>query len=137
MTRSSKLVKIHSTRLQYTVYSKEKTMMRKKSCMPNGNMIKDRNKGISNIRYNHLNLPTEIKFERTNNKITYLYSESFRDRGSEIPRDTIARERGHSYNTGFSNVSRFAQGTNARMIKGYVDQAVKHGTPIKGGFEYN
>ena len=43
----------------------------------------------------------------------------------------------HSYNAGFSNVSRFAQGTNARMIKGYVDQAVKHGTPIKGGFKHN
>src|SRR5690606_28388730 len=40
----------------------------------NGNMIKDRNKGISNITYNHLNLPTEIKFEGTNNKITYLYN---------------------------------------------------------------
>ncbi|NLN33510.1 MAG: type IV secretion protein Rhs, partial [Flavobacteriaceae bacterium] len=49
-------------------------MMRKKSCMPNGNMIKDRNKGISNIRYNHLNLPTQIEFEGTNNKITYLYN---------------------------------------------------------------
>src|SRR5690606_40474738 len=74
MTRSSKLVKIHSTRIQYTVYSKDKTMMRKKSCMPNGNMIKDRNKGISNITYNHLNLPTQIEFEGTNNKITYLYN---------------------------------------------------------------
>jgi RHS repeat-associated protein len=42
--------------------------------MPNGNMIKDRNKGISNIRYNHLNLPTQIEFEGTNNKITYLYN---------------------------------------------------------------
>ncbi|NLN32699.1 MAG: hypothetical protein GX159_03775 [Flavobacteriaceae bacterium] len=60
----------------------------------NGNMIKDRNKGISNITYNYLNLPTQIEFEGTNDKITYLYSESFRDRGSEIPRDTIARERG-------------------------------------------
>src|SRR5690606_8321143 len=40
----------------------------------NGNMIKDRNKGISNISYNHLNLPTQIEFEGTNNKITYLYN---------------------------------------------------------------
>ncbi|NLN34169.1 MAG: hypothetical protein GX159_11330 [Flavobacteriaceae bacterium] len=40
----------------------------------NGNMIKDRNKGISNITYNHLNLPTQIEFEGTNNKITYLYN---------------------------------------------------------------
>src|SRR5690606_13766408 len=40
----------------------------------NGNMIKDRNKGISNITYNHLNLPTQIEFEGKNNKITYLYN---------------------------------------------------------------
>src|SRR5690606_32099717 len=40
----------------------------------NGNMIKDRNKGISNITYNHLNLPTQIEFEGTNDKITYLYN---------------------------------------------------------------
>src|SRR5690606_1730077 len=37
-------------------------------------MIKDRNKGISNITYNHLNLPTQIEFEGTNNKITNLYN---------------------------------------------------------------
>ncbi len=37
-------------------------------------MIKDRNKGISNITYNHLNLPTQIEFEGTNDKITYLYN---------------------------------------------------------------
>ncbi|NLN34364.1 MAG: hypothetical protein GX159_12350 [Flavobacteriaceae bacterium] len=37
-------------------------------------MIKDRNKGISSITYNHLNLPTQIEFEGTTNKITYLYN---------------------------------------------------------------
>src|SRR5690606_33752678 len=37
-------------------------------------MVKDRNKGISSITYNHLNLPTQIEFEGTNNKITYLYN---------------------------------------------------------------
>ncbi len=38
-------------------------------------MIKDLNKNITSIRYNHLNLPTEIKFNNSNNKkITYIYS---------------------------------------------------------------
>src|SRR5690606_20356938 len=37
-------------------------------------MVKDRNKGISNITYNHQNLPTQIEFEGTNDKITYLYN---------------------------------------------------------------
>ncbi len=43
----------------------------------------------------------------------------------------------HAHNSGFANVSRFSQGTSAKMIKGYVDQAVKYGKPIQGGFEYN
>jgi len=38
----------------------------------NGNMTTDRNKGITNIKYNHLNLPVEINFGATN-KIIYLY----------------------------------------------------------------
>ncbi len=43
----------------------------------------------------------------------------------------------HSFKSGFVTVSKFSQGTSALMIKRYVDQAVKYGTPIKGGFEYN
>ncbi|MCO6164495.1 RHS repeat-associated core domain-containing protein, partial [Flavobacterium sp. NRK F7] len=38
----------------------------------NGNMTRDDNKGITNILYNHLNLPTEIVFGT--NKIEYLYN---------------------------------------------------------------
>jgi RHS repeat-associated protein len=38
----------------------------------NGNMIKDTNKGIENIVYNHLNLPIEIVFPT--GKINYLYN---------------------------------------------------------------
>ena len=39
----------------------------------NGNMISDTNKGITQIKYNHLNLPTEITFVN-GNKIFYLYN---------------------------------------------------------------
>jgi RHS repeat-associated protein len=39
----------------------------------NGNMIKDENKFISSIVYNHLNLPTQINFA-TGDKIEYLYN---------------------------------------------------------------
>jgi RHS repeat-associated protein len=38
----------------------------------NGNMIEDRNKQISYIRYNHLNLPDSIRFS-TGNSIAYTY----------------------------------------------------------------
>ncbi|CAM1370856.1 RHS repeat-associated core domain protein-containing protein (modular protein) [Tenacibaculum litoreum] len=40
----------------------------------NGNMIIDRNKGITNITYNHLNLPLEIKVDNSDSKkINYTY----------------------------------------------------------------
>ena len=43
----------------------------------NGNLTRDKNKGINgtgDIKYNHLNLPTEVKFENNNNKkILYTY----------------------------------------------------------------
>ncbi len=41
----------------------------------NGNMKTDRNKQITSIAYNHLNLPTEIIFKnRSDQKIRYLYN---------------------------------------------------------------
>jgi RHS repeat-associated protein len=40
----------------------------------NGNMTTDRNKNITSISYNHLNLPTQINFGTGANKITYTYS---------------------------------------------------------------
>ncbi|KUJ59192.1 hypothetical protein AR687_24350 [Flavobacteriaceae bacterium CRH] len=39
----------------------------------NGNMIKDNNKNITDITYNHLNLPTKITFATTGN-IVYIYN---------------------------------------------------------------
>jgi hypothetical protein len=38
----------------------------------NGNMVKDRNKGIASISYNYLNLPEQIVFENSNS-IEYTY----------------------------------------------------------------
>ncbi len=37
----------------------------------NGNLLSDANKGITNIAYNHLNLPTQVTFNDGN--ITYIY----------------------------------------------------------------
>ncbi|MEW7289608.1 DUF6443 domain-containing protein [Aquimarina sp. 2304DJ70-9] len=42
----------------------------------NGNMIKDRNKRITNIQYNHLNLPTKVTFAEVNKYIEYMYTAS-------------------------------------------------------------
>ncbi|MGS2741654.1 RHS repeat-associated core domain-containing protein [Sinomicrobium sp. M5D2P17] len=40
----------------------------------NGNTTRDRNKGITGITYNHLNLPTQVSFG--SNKIAYIYDAS-------------------------------------------------------------
>ncbi|MCL9806925.1 DUF6443 domain-containing protein [Flavobacterium amniphilum] len=45
----------------------------------NGNMIKDQNKGISKITYNHLNLPVRIEFSTFKNpSIDYVYDSTGR-----------------------------------------------------------
>ena len=45
---------------------------------PNGNLTEDKNKGITNIDYNHLNLPESITVsnESHNGEIVYLYDAS-------------------------------------------------------------
>ncbi len=39
----------------------------------NGNLIKDRNKRITDIQYNYLNLPTKVIFDEPNKFIEYIY----------------------------------------------------------------
>lgn len=39
----------------------------------------------------------------------------------------------HAFNSGFDNVSRFAQETGPRQIQGYVDEAVRYGNVTQGG----
>lgn len=43
----------------------------------------------------------------------------------------------HAYNSGFSGVSRYAQGTSARDIKGYVDYVLRNGTVTDRGMVGN
>ncbi len=56
----------------------------------NGNMTIDKNKGIASIKYNHLNLPTEIIFTTTPTvkKITYLYSATGEKLQKTVTNDT-------------------------------------------------
>jgi hypothetical protein len=39
----------------------------------------------------------------------------------------------HAFDSGFDNVSRFAQGTSVRQIQGYVDDALRYGTVTPNG----
>jgi hypothetical protein len=39
----------------------------------------------------------------------------------------------HAFNSGFDDVSRFAQGVGPRQIQGYVDEALRYGNVTQGG----
>lgn len=100
----------------------------------NGNMIEDTNKGITNITYNHLNLPVEITFG-TAGKITYLYDAS----GIKIEKNT------QDYIGNDSAITRYMSGgfqyENNRLqffphAEGYV-KAVEVGMIFGGGVAYD
>ena len=59
------------TSLTYTTSDASSYIVQK--VYANGNMTKDRNKGISNITYNTMNLPSRIEYEN-GSRATYLYS---------------------------------------------------------------
>ena len=59
------------TSLTYTTSDASSYIVQK--VYANGNMTKDRNKGISNITYNTMNLPSRIEFEN-GSRATYIYS---------------------------------------------------------------
>ncbi|OXA93307.1 RHS repeat-associated core domain-containing protein [Flavobacterium hydatis] len=62
----------------------------------NGNLIKDQNKNITKIQYNHLNLPTKITFG-TGNTIVYIYNAT----GQKV--EKIVTENGVVTNTKYLN----------------------------------
>ena len=68
----------------------------------NGSLIVDKNKRISSIKYNHLDLPTEIIFESDESKkITYIYAAS----GTKVQKayitPTLSENRVTNYMGGF------------------------------------
>ncbi|PKW20465.1 DUF6443 domain-containing protein [Flavobacterium lindanitolerans] len=84
-----------------------------------GNIIKDENKGILSISYNHMDLPLEINF-RAGGKINYLYNASGEKLKKTVTEGTVVTET--EYLSGFqysSGILDFFQTT-----EGYV-QAIK------------
>lgn len=63
----------------------------------NGNLTKDRNKGITNIVYNHLNLPIRVVFGSASNMIKYRYDAS----GTKLQKEVI--DNGNSIITKYAN----------------------------------
>ncbi|MEW7281090.1 peptidoglycan DD-metalloendopeptidase family protein [Aquimarina sp. 2201CG1-2-11] len=92
----------------------------------NGNMVKDRNKGIDQITYNHLNLPTTVTVSGTNNgTINYVYDAT----GAKLKK--IATEGGNATTTEYAGGYIYKNGNLEYFStsEGYV-------TPENGGYKY-
>ncbi|WP_405567953.1 DUF6443 domain-containing protein [Polaribacter sp. Asnod6-C07] len=83
----------------------------------NGNLIKDTGKGITNIEYNFLNLPTRVHFG-SSNRIEYLYTAS----GSKIEKKVL---------NGGSTTTNYANGYI------YENNVLKHFSHPEGYIEVN
>jgi len=88
----------------------------------NGNMIKDLNKGITNIEYNFLNLPERVDFVDKSSK--YVYSAS----GEKI--QNILTGKKLTYNGSF-----VYEGSSLKYILNAEGRYVANGS--KGAYEYN
>ncbi|MCD6544019.1 MAG: RHS repeat-associated core domain-containing protein, partial [Flavobacteriaceae bacterium] len=73
-TNSNKLKKVTDTSGKSQGFNDGANQTTEYTYDTNGNLLTDANKGITSILYNHLNLPTEIKFDNSNTKkINYTY----------------------------------------------------------------
>ncbi|AXG71768.1 RHS repeat-associated core domain protein [Kordia sp. SMS9] len=59
----------------------------------NGNMVKDKNKGISSISYNYLNIPTQITFDN-GSTISYIYDATGVKLEKSVYTNTVVPEAG-------------------------------------------
>ena len=96
----------------------------------NGNMVQDLNKGITSIRYNHLNLPVKVVFGSESEKIEYLYDAAGKKMRKTVTTSTTGEGRDVDYLDGY-------QYMNARLsffptAEGYV--RVSEG---KSGYAYS
>ena len=67
----NKLLSVKDTGTTNTGFKDGNTVGDDYSYDPNGNMTEDKNKGITAIAYNHLNLPRQVSFG--SNNISYIY----------------------------------------------------------------
>ncbi len=92
----------------------------------NGNLTIDRNKGIDQITYNHLNLPTTVTVSGANNgTIQYVYDAT----GAKLKK--VATEGGNATTTEYANGYIYKEGNLE-----YFSTAEGYVTPENGGYKY-
>jgi len=94
----------------------------------NGNMLTDANKGITGVLYNHLNLPTEIKFNNSGTqKINYTYTAD----GIKVRK--VVNDGGNITTTDYAGTYQYVN-NNLEFIRNFEDGYVYPKTG--GGFGY-
>ena len=110
----------------------------------NGNMISDLNKGITNIKYNHLNLPTEVEFHYNDDGvagagvISYIYDAT----GVKIEKRTQEAALSSGQHTFYAGNYIYEQGSEQSPIalkffnhpEGYLQP--KNESDLSQGFDY-
>ncbi len=97
----------------------------------NGNMTIDRNKGIQNIKYNHLNLPTEIKVNHVN-FINYIYDALGNKLEKKVSQGTITHYAGNYIYKTIGGAGTFLEFINTP--EGYAEP--KNQSDLSQGFDY-
>ena len=100
----------------------------------NGNMTADANKGITNIKYNHLNLPFTITFANPHNKVTrieYLYDAA----GKKVAKKVHYYEPGGSGGGG-TEMKGVTVPTNSSVGPATYVQKMTQTDYLAGGFQY-
>ena len=105
----------------------------------NGNMITDGNKGITNITYNHLNLPTNVSFGGQQSSIAYVYDATGVKQkktvaGSGIPSKTTEYAGNYIYEDNvlqfFNHAEGYVKTESGKFDYVYQPACRRHGTKI-------
>ena len=92
-----------------------------------GNMTKDRNKHITNIEYNHLNLPTAIHFDNNRN-IVFGYDANGVKMKKEVTSNTI--DKLTLYIDGFQYLNKQANSVNSKTLLQFFPTSEGYVKPI-------
>ncbi|WP_314244739.1 DUF6443 domain-containing protein [Empedobacter tilapiae] len=104
----------------------------------NGNLTKDLNKGITEIKYNYLNLPTEVLWEN-GDKISYAYDANGVKLAKYVQNHLLSNAEGTYYVNGFQYTQEAGKGNQLILqffstAEGYVN--VTNGTAFSYVYNY-
>ena len=96
----------------------------------NGNMVEDKNKGITAIFYNHLNLPTKVEFNNNQNeKIEYFYD------ATGVKQEKKVTDNANTTYTRYAGNFIYEETGAGEALK-FFSHPEGYVQPVTGGYEY-